>query len=349
MNSGQWDEELSRLQGVPGIYLLLLCDVIKQMGHDERRLLEGLGVSREGLLAPDSRISLVTAYTAASRAVEIAGHEGLGFAMARALRLTLHGSVGMVAMSSSTAGEALRAVARYAALRAPFLQMELREDRGAMELHLRLLLPVRELEPLIMEAALVGLSQMGEQLVGRRVEGVELHMPGEEPAYYRKFRDEIPVPVQYGAAGYYLRLSAETCAVVPRLADPEVSRLAREQCEVEFGRLFRKHDNLSTLVKNHLLSREEGAPSLAGMADFLNMSERTLKRRLREEKVSYRELLEDSLRERACRLLDEDRLSISEIAWRLGYNDVSNFSRAFKRWTGESPKGWRQSGSSSLR
>lgn len=344
VNSGQWDEELSRLQGVPGIYLLLLCDVVRQMGHDDRHLLEGLGVTRERLLAPDSRISLVTAYTAASRAVRMAGHEGLGFAMARALRLTLHGSVGMVAMSSSTAGEALQAVARYAALRAPFLKVELHEERGGMELHLRLLLPVPELEALLMEAALVGLSQMGEQLVGRRVAGVEIHMPGEEPPYYRHFRDEIPVPVQYGAPGYFLRLSAEASAVVPRLADPEVARLAQEQCEVEFGRLFRARDNLAALVRNHLLSREEGAPSLAEMADFLNMSERTLKRRLQEENVSYRELLEDSLRDRACRLLGEARLSISEIAWRLGYNDVSNFSRAFKRWTGSSPRDWRQGG-----
>jgi AraC-like DNA-binding protein len=344
VNSGQWDEELSRLQGVPGIYLLLLCDVIRQMGHDERMLLEGLGVTREALLAPDSRISLVSAYTAASRAVQMAGQEGLGFAMARALRLTLHGSVGMVAMSSATAGEALQAVARYAALRAPFLKVGLREEKGGMELHLSLLLPVSELEPLIMEAALVGLSQMGEQLVGGHLSGVEIHMPGEEPPYYRRFRDEIPVPVQYGARSHYLRLSAATASVVPRLADPEVARLAREQCEVEFGRLFRGRDRLAGMVRSHLLSREEGMPSLAEMADFLNMSERTLKRRLQEENVSYRGLLEDSLRERACRLLTQERLSISEIAWRLGYNDVSNFSRAFKRWTGHSPKDWRQAG-----
>ncbi len=77
------------------------------------------------------------------------------------------------------------------------------------------------------------------------------------------------------------------------------------------------------------------------MAAFLNMSERTLKRRLQDEQVSYRELLDESLYQRARDLLDQPRLSVSEIAWRLGYNDVSNFSRAFKRWAGETPRQYR--------
>jgi AraC-like DNA-binding protein len=343
VNSGHWQGELSGFQGVPGIYLLLLCDVIRQMGHDDGQVVEGLGVSREKLLAADSRIPLVTAYTAAVRAVELAGDQGLGLALARALRLTLHGSVGMVAMSSATAGDALRAVGRYAALRAPFMKVDVRDQPdGGMSLHLRLRLPVPELETMLMEAALVGLSQMGEQLVGASVRGVTIHMPGEQPGYFQHFEQDVPVPVQFGAQEYSLYMTPTACRQVPRLADPEVARLAAEQCELEFARQIGRGEKLADLLRNHLRTREEGAPTLSEMAGFLNMSERTLKRRLQEEDVSYRELLDDSLRERACRLLDDQALSISEVAWRLGYNDVSNFSRAFKRWTDCSPRDWRR-------
>ena len=85
-----------------------------------------------------------------------------------------------------------------------------------------------------------------------------------------------------------------------------------------------------------------GAPSLPTVARDLGTSERTLQRRLADERLSFRELVE-SVREQLARsYLAELRLPIADVAFRLGYAETSAFLRAFKRWTGTTPTRWRE-------
>jgi AraC-like DNA-binding protein len=71
------------------------------------------------------------------------------------------------------------------------------------------------------------------------------------------------------------------------------------------------------------------------------MSPRTLQRRLRAEGTGYKELLDETRRELAAQYIRSSRYSINEITFLLGFSDVSNFSRAFKRWEGVSPSSFR--------
>ena len=68
------------LQGIPGIYLLLLCDVVNQLGFDEQDIIGDMGVSRDELLKPESRITMKMGHVAAQRGTAMAGHLGLGMA-----------------------------------------------------------------------------------------------------------------------------------------------------------------------------------------------------------------------------------------------------------------------------
>jgi AraC-like DNA-binding protein len=72
------------------------------------------------------------------------------------------------------------------------------------------------------------------------------------------------------------------------------------------------------------------------------MGERTLKRRLAEQETSYTELLDHARHARALELLRGDT-SAEEVSSQLGYSDAANFTRAFRRWTGKSPRALRQS------
>ena len=82
--------------------------------------------------------------------------------------------------------------------------------------------------------------------------------------------------------------------------------------------------------------------TLKAMARHLNMSERTLQRRLTEEGARYRQLHNEWLMGEARKLLREKNLSIESISQLLGYSDVSNFRQAFRRWYGVSPMAYRQ-------
>ena len=71
---------------------------------------------------------------------------------------------------------------------------------------------------------------------------------------------------------------------------------------------------------------------------FVGVSARTLRRRLAEASVSYSDVVDEVMRERATRLLRETDLTLADVAFHVGYSDVSNFTRAVRRWTGKTPK-----------
>lgn len=335
------------LPGIPGVYVLLFCDLVKKLGYDDRYLLDGLALNRTQLLAGDARVSVADAAQVLHRGLGLAGHEGLGFRFAAALKVTLHGSVGLLALSSPTVREALEAGTRYLGLRAPFLEFVWQTGPGDSD-HSRVMLEVRERFPLgrqhdfFMESMLMGLVYMVQQLNEDALQNAEVWLTGPPPPHYTTLVDSLPVPVRYNAPCCMVIADADVLEQQPRLADPSIAALAREQCEAEYQKLFSSPETLLLEVRQRLLDMEEGVLSLEQMADRLHMSSRTLKRRLQDEGANYREIVEAVLRERATRLLMETDLPVSEIAFRTGYNDVSNFTRAFKRWTGKTPRDFRR-------
>ncbi|HZR34523.1 MAG TPA: AraC family transcriptional regulator [Nevskia sp.] len=101
-------------------------------------------------------------------------------------------------------------------------------------------------------------------------------------------------------------------------------------------------EDLVGRVRAELALRENGYPDLAGVAARLSMSDRTLKRRLQRSGTSYQALRDEACRRDALRLLENPNLEIRQIASALGYGDPPSFTRAFLRWTGESPSAARR-------
>jgi AraC-like DNA-binding protein len=92
-------------------------------------------------------------------------------------------------------------------------------------------------------------------------------------------------------------------------------------------------------VENALVGAlPKGSATVSNIARALAMSARSLARRLNEESTSYTEVLDSVRRELAIRYLEDKTFSISQIAWLLGYSEVSSFNHAFRRWTSTSPK-----------
>ena len=78
------------------------------------------------------------------------------------------------------------------------------------------------------------------------------------------------------------------------------------------------------------------------VARRLAVSPRTLQRRLKEEGLTYKAIIEDLRKEFAISYMQQPNLSVSEIAFLLSYADASAFIRSFKRWEGASPASWRE-------
>lgn len=330
-----------RLPTVPGVYLFLLCEVLRRMGHDDAHLLDGLDVDRASLTQPDSRVSVVTCGIALERALALAGDEGLGLEYGRALRVTLHGSLGMALLSSLSLAEALELGRRYVTLRAPFLRLDYRVEGETSIVEVRPRVELGNKTAFIMETIMLALAYAAEQILGRQVREHEIWMQGEEPAYYARFREQLPVALLYGKPACQMRGPKALLDASPALADPIAMQQASARLEQELEEQEGGQENLVSHVRQQLRAAPEALPTLEAVAASLFMSSRTLKRRLQDLNQSFRELADEELKGRACQLLEETELPVSEVAWRLGYGDVSNFGRAFKRWTGLSPKDYR--------
>ncbi|MBS0238964.1 MAG: AraC family transcriptional regulator ligand-binding domain-containing protein [Proteobacteria bacterium] len=104
----------------------------------------------------------------------------------------------------------------------------------------------------------------------------------------------------------------------------------------------RQSDVLATTAAVTELALHEGYPRIAWVAAKLGTTPRSLQRRLGENGTSFVDLVDDLLSRHAMRLLQESRTSVTDIALNLGYSDPAHFTRAFRRWTGQSPRAYRQ-------
>lgn len=329
--------------GVPGIYVILLGDVLSDLGKSSAAFLEQLDLRRDTLLDPEYRLPLDQAGAAAQRALSLAGERGLGFRYAKVMRITLHGPLGLLALSSATLDDALEAARRYLGLRAPFLNIERQPGAERVALCLHADVVMAGVDTFVREAMLIGLVYMLEQLLEETPQGAEIHFRGPPPPYVATLTRVVPVPVRYHRADNALVLSRTLLVKRPRLADPQAAALAREQCELAFRRWRAQQEGpVPERVRVALRDQPAPLPDLGAMARRLAVSPRTLKRHLQQAGISYRQLQDEARYHQARKLLADRGKRISEVAFALGYNDVANFSRAFKRWSGQTPRAYRQ-------
>lgn len=124
-------------------------------------------------------------------------------------------------------------------------------------------------------------------------------------------------------------------------ANPEI-RLASERIVAQYLEEFGSGE-FKTVVRSRILSLlKSGRASEERVARDLFMSCSSMSRRLRVEGTTYRALLTETQRSLAFQYLEDADLPISEIGFRLGFDDLSSFSRSFRRWTGISPRDWRR-------
>ena len=122
-------------------------------------------------------------------------------------------------------------------------------------------------------------------------------------------------------------------------ADPYLNRVLLAICEEAYARRATSRGSVRTRVENEIAALlPHGKARAASIATRLGMSQRTLARHLAEEGTSFSGMLTEIRRDLADRYLKDESLSISQIAWLLGFQDLGAFSHAFKRWNGTAPR-----------
>jgi AraC-like DNA-binding protein len=145
--------------------------------------------------------------------------------------------------------------------------------------------------------------------------------------------------VEAGAGADEIALAASSADVPLASADPFLNRLLIANCEEALARRSARQRTFRSTVENAIVPLLPHGRARAGeIAEQLGLSERTFARRLGLEGLTFSEVLEALRADLARQYLTNNGLSVSQVAWLLGYQEVSAFTHAFKRWTGRTPR-----------
>ncbi|MEH6550225.1 MAG: AraC family transcriptional regulator ligand-binding domain-containing protein [Pseudomonadales bacterium] len=180
-------------------------------------------------------------------------------------------------------------------------------------------------------------------LIGRQIELVEAECAGEEPEETAVLRHFIKCPVSYNHDQNAVLFSSAYLDAPLVRDDAALEQFLRSApYQVIVGGNLGAESIVSRIRRQLQNFTGETWPPFESLSQKLNMSVRTLRRRLDEEGVSYQQVKDDIRRDNACRLLLGTDQSIADIADQVGFSDASAFHRSFRKWTGQAPGEYRQ-------
>lgn len=326
-------------------WLRAVVAALDASGVDGRALMREAGLDPALLAQSDARFPQAGSTRLWQLAVQATGDEAFGLRVAGQVRMTTFHSLGYTMVASPTLGAALERMERFFAIVADGFPLQL--ERTAQEW--RLAFPCDPAGPQPAVAAVDAMmstclrtcrSLLGADFAPLRL---ALRRPEPGPQALQRFQTVLRAPLAFGQPQDELVVRAEDAARPLETANPE---LVAHNDLVALAYLERL-DGASLLARvEAAITRQlpEGEPAQERVAQALALSTRSLQRRLADEGTTWQALLEATRQRLACQHLADVRFSVTEVAFLLGFSDASAFTRAFRRWTGQSPSAWRQAG-----
>lgn len=273
-------------------------------------------------------------------AIERSGEPAFGLLVGERLAPSSHGILGFAAMNSASVRQAVEVLERFLPMRTTLL----RAHHAVVGEELRLIidegLPLGTVREPVFDAVLLTLKNLFDNLTLGACPIHHVAFAQPEPAHAGLARDLFGCPLRYGSGWAGIAFKRAHVDQPLALANPAMFQQARELCERELAKAT-GHPRWVAQVRRLMLESQRGFPSLNVTARLFNLTPRTLHRRLVDEGSSFREVVDEVRHSLALAHLRQDGLSIQEIAFQLGYTDLANFRRAFKRWESVSPSAYR--------
>ncbi len=178
--------------------------------------------------------------------------------------------------------------------------------------------------------------------LGRRVVGVELplaavHLKRPDPGQQQRYDDFFSAPVTFASERNALLAPLSAARQMMPGYNPDLVA-ANEKVPSQYQAA--RNQSLVAMVEARIAEVLPDEPQQSQVAEHLNMSVRKLQRQLAAENTSYQKVLDRYREKQAMALLKDRRVAIKEVAYQLGFANQSAFTRAFKRWTGLTPRAY---------
>lgn len=320
----------------PAQYILILIDLAESKGCDPDLLLAGTALADTDLTSIGARVTDSDFYRVASNALAMTGDPALGLKLGLRLHLSAHAILGQAFMTCRDLAQVMELFMKYYHLLAPALELTL--DVTETECLLTIVsMPADQPAPFSYEMLYGAMLNTLRGLLNRPALQLRLQFPYEEPPHGALYREIFGDAVRFNCVSGRIALPRELLEAPLPSSNPALRKLYEEEC----ARLLADLEGEDSVAEQtlRLLRKLEGQyPQMPQLAKMLNLSPRTYRRRLEQEQQSFQGLLDKVRAEHATRYLQSTRLPLSTIAYMIGFNDVSNFRRAYSRWTGHTPR-----------
>jgi AraC-like DNA-binding protein len=317
---------------LPGAYVRDVIALCARWQVPATALTRGLPITAAALEAPTTRVPLAVCTEVVARALRLTREPALALYAGWQMRLSSHGYLGFAAMTAPTVRAAIELAVRYAATRTTAIALTLEEVGADAALVIEERAPLGALREFAVLSLAAGLWQLGRALTGQPLVGfAECAFP--RPAF-------AAAMLRFDRPAHRLRFARSILDLPITSADSVALELARGQCERELAAIV--DAGLPARVRAAVTARLPRPSPLPAVARELRLSTRTLKRKLADRGTTYSAIVDDVRRQRALLLLDDRARSIGEVAAAVGYTELPNFTRAFRRWTGVTPAAYRK-------
>lgn len=317
-----------------------LCRLMSSDGVDPKKVLRGSGVSIAALARPDALITEAQLLRIYANALDLTPQPGLGLRFGARLRFNHHGILGHALLACGSLRQMLRMVERYTvAIGSPF-HFRLRQEGAVAVLRCWDAATVGKLHEMIVEEVL---ALFAEEMPGAGhpvLRPLEIRIDYPAPAHRPMYEQLFPCPIVFEADHVEFVLARATLDEPLQLSNAEIRRVCQQRCEATLSRMGLA-GGIVDRVRSELLARRGRFPDLDAVAREIHVSSRTLRRKLRQEGTSFREVLGEVRKNLALDYLERSSLGMNEIALLLGYDNAANFSCAFRRWIGNAPGRYR--------
>lgn len=323
-------------------YVAALAKTLVAKGTPAETLLDGVDTTLEALQQPDASLPLNDCVTLIDR-LQTAGLTGnMVLDVAGDLDLRSHGFLGYAVLASSTLGDALSMAVRYLRTRTRLLVIRQFIDQDQVVVQFEEGIPLGNHFSWLIDGLMAALLNISRQMFQTLPPPeVTFRLSYAEQPHHQWLRQQAQGCFNFDAGFTQVRFPAQWLSLPVGTADPQLVKLAADQCERELARLEETEGLLGPvrhLAEQYLTETR----SLDAVATALNMTPRTLRRRLAGLGTSFQQIMDELRRNIAVDKLLHSSISVEELAATLGYTDPSNFGRAFHRWTGLSPREYRR-------
>jgi AraC-like DNA-binding protein len=326
-----------------------LTDAIRAAGADPDRVLRSVGVDRSVLSRPDGFIPWFAFSQILEEAARATGDDCFGLHFGEHYQPKHIGPLVYVALNSPTMAAAFDNIARYLRVHneAGEISFAIEGQWAYLRFFLRdvLVESVRQQTEYGMAVALNTLRLMAGTLWAP----VEVQFAHPAPPTTLEHVRVFRAPVSFGhPVNAFVIERALVDRAVPA-ADEQLYPIIRQYLDRMLKEMPREDPELAAVRRAVGEAIREGDPKLANVARQAAMSARTLQRRLKDHGVDFKKLVDDTRRRSSLGYLEDRTNTTAEIAYLLGYSEVSAFNRAFKRWTGSTPSSYRRHATSRSR